>query len=78
VNAISALTARGALWYRTYTGRLNAPTFEAFLRAFLRGRRQPVLLVLDRHPAHIAKRIAQLVQAQRGRPSSGRSSMPTV
>ena len=67
VNAISALTARGAFWYRTYTGRLNAPTFEAFLRAFLRRRRQPVLLVLDRHPAHIAKRIAPFVQAQRGR-----------
>ena len=67
VNAISAVTARGAFWYRTYLGRLNAPTFEAFLRAFLRRRRQPVLLVLDRHPAHIAKRIAQFVQAQRGR-----------
>jgi transposase len=67
VNAISTLTARGAFWYRTYTGRLNAPTCEAFLRAFLKGRRRPVLLVLDRHPAHIAKRVARFVQAQRGR-----------
>ncbi len=67
VNAISTVTARGAFWYRTYTGRLNAPTFEAFLRAFLKRRRQRVLLVLDRHPAHLATRIAQFVQAQRGR-----------
>ncbi len=67
VNGISALTPRGAFWYQTFTGRLNALRFEAFLRAFLRGRRRPVCLVLDRHPAHIAKRIARFVQARRGR-----------
>ncbi len=67
VNAISALTPRGAFWYRTYTGRFNALRFLEFLRAFLRGRRGPVFLVLDRHPAHIAKRVAAFVQTQRGR-----------
>jgi hypothetical protein len=67
VNAIAAVTARGAFWYRTSTGRLNALTFEGFLRAFLTRRRHRVLLVLDRHPAHIATRIARFVQAQRGR-----------
>lgn len=67
VNAISALTRRGAFWYRTFTGRLNADRFLQFLRAFLRRRRRPVFLVADRHPAHIAKRVAQLVRAQRGR-----------
>ncbi len=63
MKALSAVTARGAFWYRTSTGRLTAPTFEAFLT----GRRQPVLLVLDRHPAQIATRVAPCVQAPRGR-----------
>ncbi len=67
VNAISALTVLGAFWYRTFTGRLNAARFLEFLRAFLRRRPRPVFLVVDRHPAHIAKTVAQFVQAQRGR-----------
>ncbi len=67
VNAISALTARGAFWYQTFTGRFNAARFLAFLAAFLRGRRTPVFLVVDGHPAHRAKAVARFVQAQRGR-----------
>lgn len=67
VNAISALTARGAFWYEVYTGRLNASHFVALLKKFLRRRRRPVMLILDRHPAHIAKLVAAFVQAQRGR-----------
>ena len=67
VNAISAVSARGAFWYRTYRGRLNAATFIGFLRAFLRGRRAPVMMVVDRHPAHIAKAVARYVQSTCGR-----------
>jgi transposase len=67
VNAISALTPRGAFWYQVFTGRLNATQFVALLKNFLRRRRRRVMLVLDRHPAHIAKMVAEFVQAQRGR-----------
>lgn len=67
VNAISAVSPLGAFWYKVFTGRLNATTFRTFLRAFLRGRRQPVFLVVDGHPAHRAHLIAEFVQAQRGR-----------
>ena len=67
VNAISALTARGAFWYDVYTGRLNATHFVALLTKFLRRRRRPVMLILDRHPAHIAKLVAAFVQGKRGR-----------
>jgi transposase len=67
VNAISAVSPLGAFWYKVFTGRLNATTFRRFLQAFLRGRRQPVLLVVDGHPAHRARLIAAFVQAQRGR-----------
>ena len=33
----------------------------------MRYRRRPVILILDRHPAHIAKVVADFVQEQRGR-----------
>jgi transposase len=67
VNAISAVSPRGAFWYKVFTGRLNATTFRTFLQAFLRRRRQPVFLVVDGHPAHRAHLIADFVQAQWGR-----------
>ncbi len=67
VNAISAVNLLGAFWYNVYTGRLNAAQFILFLKDFLRSRRRPVFLVVDRHPAHIAKVVAQFVQAQQGR-----------
>jgi transposase len=67
VSAISAVNLRGAFWYNVYTGRLNAQQFILFLKDFLRRRRRPVFLVLDRHPAHIAKAVAAFVQSLRGR-----------
>jgi transposase len=67
VNAISAVSPRGAFWYEVTTGRLNAQQFIAHLKKFMRGRRKPVMLILDRHPAHIAKVVAAFVQQQKGR-----------
>ena len=67
VNAISALTAQGGFWYALYGERLNAATFLKLLRRFMRGRRGRVFLVLDSHPAHIARMIQDYVQSLRGR-----------
>src|ERR1700730_315558 len=67
VNAISAVNARGEFWYETYTQRLNAAKFVELVSNFMHRRRQPVFLVLDRHPAHIAKIVAEYVQSLKGR-----------
>ncbi len=67
VNAISAVNARGEFWYQVYTQRLNKELFLQFLKAFLRGRSVPVILVVDGHPAHRARLIADYVQSLRGR-----------
>jgi len=67
VNAISAVNARGEFWYEIYTERLNAVRFVELLKHFMRGRRNPVFLVLDGHPAHIAKVVAAYVQRLVGR-----------
>jgi transposase len=67
VSAISAVNARGAFWWSIYSERLNATRFVGHLRAFMRGRKGRVFLVLDRHPAHTAKVVARYVQSLRGR-----------
>ena len=67
LNVISAVNARGQFWAATYTGKLNAEAFVAFLENFMKGRRGKVFLVVDGHPAHKAKRVAKLVAAMEGR-----------
>ena len=67
VNAISAVNQKGAFWYATYEGRLNATKFVEFLRQFLRGRKAPVMLVVDGHPAHRARMVSLYVKSLKGR-----------
>lgn len=67
VNAISAVNILGAFWYTVFTGRFNATRFVEFLKAFLRGRRRPVFLVVDGHPSHRARMVADFVQSLEGR-----------
>jgi transposase len=50
-----------------YSERLNATGFVTLLRHFMRRRKGRVFLVLDRHPAHIAKVATAYVQSLRGR-----------
>ena len=50
VSAISAVNARGAFWYETYTERLNAGRFLELLKHFMRGRKRPVFLFLTATP----------------------------
>jgi transposase len=67
VNAISAINQQGAFWYNVYSGRLNAGRFIEFLGDFLRRRRRPVFLIVDCHPAHRAKIVAEYVHSRKGR-----------
>lgn len=66
VNAISAVSPRGAFWFKVFTQRLNKERFLAFLQAFRRGRKRPIFLVADRHPVHRARLVADSVQSLRG------------
>lgn len=67
VSAISAVNALGEFWFEIYSERLNGSKFVELLKHFMRGRKYPVFLVLDGHPAHIAKVVAQYVQSLKGR-----------
>ena len=67
INVISAVNARGEFWAATYTGKLDAEAFVAFLENFMSGRRGKVFLVVDGHPAHKANRVKALVKRMKGR-----------
>lgn len=67
INVISAVNARGEFWAATYTGKLDAEAFVAFLENFMSGRRGKVFLVVDGHPAHKANRVKELVKRRKGR-----------
>ena len=67
INVISAVNARGEFWAATYTGKLDAEAFVAFLQNFMKGRRSRVFLVVDGHPAHKANTVKGLIQSMKGR-----------
>lgn len=67
INAISAVNAKGAFWFKVYAGMLNAAFFMVMLQDLMKGRKKPVLLVVDGLPAHKAKSVARYVQSTKGR-----------
>jgi transposase len=52
ISAASAVNSKGAFWYCTYQGGLNAELFVDLLRRMMRHRTKPVHLVVDGLPAH--------------------------
>jgi transposase len=67
LNVISAVNARGEFWAATYTGKLNAEAFVAFLKNFIKGRAGRIFLVVDGHPAHKANVVKRYVESLGGR-----------
>ena len=67
INAISAVNAKGAFWYNVYSGMLTAVLFVVMLKDLMKGRRKPVLLVVDGLSVHKAKVVAKYVQSTNGR-----------
>ena len=67
LNVISAVTASGGFWAATYTGKLNAESFLEFLKDFMKGQRQRVMLVVDGHPAHKANLVKSYIQGLEGK-----------
>jgi transposase len=67
VNVISAISPRGRLWFRCYSGNLTAILFVEFLEALLSDTTKRLVLVLDRHPAHIAAYTRRFIHKNRRR-----------
>jgi transposase len=67
ISAASAINMRGAFWFATYEGGMNAELFIGMLKVLMRGRRRPLYLVLDSLPAHKAKSVLDYVKSTAGK-----------
>ncbi len=65
ISAASAVSAKGAFWFATYKGGLNAELFITLLRRLTRGRRKPLHLVLDNLPAHKTRAVRDYVASRK-------------
>ena len=67
ISAASAVNAKGAFWFCTYEGALNAEGFVELLQAMMQYRKKPVHLVLDSLPAHKKAIVRDYVASTKGR-----------
>ena len=67
ISAASAVNAKGAFWFCTYEGGLNAELFVELLQKMMHRRKKPVHLVLDGLPAHKKGLVKDYVTSTQGR-----------
>jgi transposase len=67
LNMISAISPRGNLRFMIVKGGVGAKVFIEFLKRLMHGRRRPVYLIVDGHPAHRAKIVKAFVDSLKGR-----------
>lgn len=67
VNVISAISPRGRLWFRCFRGMLTASLYVDFLKGLLHDVRKRVILIHDRHPAHIAAATRRFIADNKSR-----------
>jgi len=67
ISAASAVSAKGAFWFQTYDGALNADLFVEFLQKMMKYRKKPVHLVLDSLPAHKKAIVREYVATTEGK-----------
>ena len=66
-SAASAVNAKGAFWFCTYEGALNAELFVELLQKMMKYRKKSVHLVLDSLPAHKKALVGKYVATTKGR-----------
>jgi transposase len=67
ISAASAVNAKGAFWFATWQGGLNADLFVGMLQLLMRHRRRPLFLVLDNLATHKAKVVLEYVASTAGK-----------
>lgn len=61
-NMISTITNRGKLYFKLFEQGFSADVMLDFLRRLIRATPEKVFLIVDRHPVHRSKRVAQWLQ----------------
>lgn len=67
INVISAISPRGRLWFRCYRGKLNAALYIEFLKGLMHDISKRLVIIHDRHPAHMAAATRRFIAANRNR-----------
>jgi transposase len=67
LNMISAISPKGSLRFMVVKGGVGAKVFITFLKRLMHGRRRPVFLIVDGHPAHRAKIVKSYVESTGGK-----------
>lgn len=67
ISAASAVNAKGAFWFCTYEGGLNAELFVELLQKMMHRRKKPVQLILDSLPAHKKACVREYANSTNGR-----------
>jgi transposase len=68
MSLISAITAKGHMRFMIKEkGGVNADVFIEFLKRLVTGAKRPIFLIVDRGPAHIAKKTKAFVESLNGR-----------
>ena len=57
LNMISAVSPSGHMKFMVIKGRFNAGVFIDFIKRLIEGKKNPVILIVDGHPAHKAKKV---------------------
>ena len=67
MSAASAVNARGAFWFVTFQGALNAALFVDYLKRLMKHRKKPLTLILDSLPAHKGPVVRNYVDSLQGK-----------
>ena len=67
LNMVSAISAKGSMRFMVVEGRMNGERFIEFLKRLIHNAGRPIFLVVDGHPSHRAKIVAQFVELTEGR-----------
>ena len=66
MSLLSAITSKGRMRFMVKaTGSMNAAVFIEFLKRLLVGATRPIFLIVDRGPAHRAKKTQAFVEIAR-------------
>jgi len=67
VNMVSAVSAQGLLRFQIVEGKMTAQKFLEFCKRLLKDAGKPVVLIVDNHSVHKAKKVASWVASTNGR-----------
>jgi transposase len=67
VNMISAVTAKGAMHFTTFTGKMDAEVFIDYCRDLLHDDGGTVFLIVDGHPVHRSRAVKEFAASTNGK-----------